>query len=536
MIDATQGHNMLYFYRYWSLKDVFPKSWRMWSTSAALGCALMAAAIPAQAQNMLPQGYTQCAIERQHCYFNGRATVVYGTGSTWTAPRAFTNGVSCENTVFGDPAYKKNKFCYFKSASVEDKPPPGFTVCAAENQSCNPNGSAKVIYGAQTAWVGLPNSTNGGVTTSVVPCNNATFGDPLVGVRKRCYFKSVPAPSTNTAAALAEFWKRYGAPESFPPMYVDLLENVLKAEDRVLAKDYQGARTIVDTLLIKYPLTSPLWWADIYWTGQNKSTRPHLGEPGIYAHLRMLDEITSIGIHAALVGRTPIQLTVVTPACSDITPLSGPSLLNHRLSPEIEANSYEVLHQSLRLFQSYVLAITGGELRLEVKFHKMPQCFEFNVLKSLADSSAAQLSLLPAEVVANSDMFWLLYPSDYEAVAKIGIGMNSGLTSFGGRPVFISEDDWVIKKVASQGAGARTEVERRVYLPEWFQHEFFHYLFGSWPELGLEKSSHQWNMRNTWPADFVGDLEEDYYAEALRKRFYRVTPNIAQKLKRSALR
>ena len=89
------------------------------------------------------------------------------------------------------------------------------------------------------------------------------------------------------------------------------------------------------------------------------------------------------------------------------------------------------------------------------------------------------------------------------------------------------------KRSPDQGEGNRTDVERRMYLPEWIQHEFFHHLFSSWPELGLEKTPHEWFTKANWPADFTGNEEEDYYAEALNKRLYQATPSIAQKLKRA---
>lgn len=49
-----------------------------------------------------------------------------------------------------------------------------------------------------------------------------------------------------------------------------------------------------------------------------------------------------------------------------------------------------------------------------------------------------------------------------------------------GKPVFISEDNRIIKKKLNEGGVAsiargneRTDLERRMYSPEWLQHEFF---------------------------------------------------------------
>lgn len=343
--------------------------------------------------------------------------------------------------------------------------------------------------------------------------------------------------STKTAAALDTFWGRYGAKESFTPMYVDVLTKLLEAEDKVVfAKDYQGARVIVDALIAKYPLMTNdqpanVWWEN-YATGNNKSPRPHFGEPGAYAHLRMLDDITKVGVNKTLAGTTPLQMAIVMPVCSDIFFKTGSPVLNRRLNPEISADSYEAVRQSLRLFQSYILAISGGALRLELNFYKIDSCTQIDRVKGYDYN--APIRQLPPGVTEKTDVFWLIYPSDLNVGNDAGGGSGMGGFEGSGKPVFISEDDWVIKKRdPDQGGGSRTEVERRMYLPEWIQHEFFHHLFSSWPEFGLEKTSHQWNDKNNWPADFSGKIEEDYYSEAFNKRLNTANPSIAQKLKRA---
>ncbi len=328
-----------------------------------------------------------------------------------------------------------------------------------------------------------------------------------------------------TENQLLRFYKRYGPKLLFPRIYKDVLRQTLLAEDKVLAKDYKGARVIIDRLIAKYPLSNDIWQS-IERTGRIKRTHPHLGEPGLYAHVRMLDDITKIGVGKPLLGSTPVQMSVVVPACSNIITKDGRTVLNHRLSPEIEENSFEKVHQSLRLFQSYILAITHGELRLEVNIYKVHKCFDFNKEVSQSDYNAV-INQLPKSVVAATTIFWMIYPSDYSIMGGSGGGLISNIT------IYLSEDDWVIKKPAGQGGGFRTDIERRIYLPEWWQHEFFHQLFWNWPELELEQTSHQWFDRKTWPHDFVGKWEEDYYSEALTKRLLTATPSIAQKLKQA---
>jgi hypothetical protein len=53
----------------------------------------------------------QCANEDGHCQFSGTRYVYYGAGDSF-AVRALTNGASCSNAVFGDPAPNVRKVCY----------------------------------------------------------------------------------------------------------------------------------------------------------------------------------------------------------------------------------------------------------------------------------------------------------------------------------------------------------------------------------------------------------------------------------------
>ena len=57
-----------------------------------------------------------------------------------------------------------------------------------------------------------------------------------------------------------------------------------------------------------------------------------------------------------------------------------------------------------------------------------------------------------------------------------------------------------------------------------------HHLYRTWPNLGLEDAPHQWFDRSTWPSDFVGIHESDYYAESITKRLLTSTPSLADAL------
>ena len=62
----------------------------------------------------LPSGFTSCASENGTCSFSGIKQVAYGAGNNWYFASA-ANGVSCSNTVFGDPAVGTAKACYTRT-------------------------------------------------------------------------------------------------------------------------------------------------------------------------------------------------------------------------------------------------------------------------------------------------------------------------------------------------------------------------------------------------------------------------------------
>jgi hypothetical protein len=66
-----------------------------------------------------------------------------------------------------------------------------WTLCASENQTCTFSGTMTVRYGANNSWFYR-------VATNSIACNNATFGDPIQGTVKSCYYS--PNGTTPTPA------------------------------------------------------------------------------------------------------------------------------------------------------------------------------------------------------------------------------------------------------------------------------------------------------------------------------------------------
>src|SRR5499425_984377 len=151
--------------------------------------------------------WTFCANENQFCSFTGTKLVRYGAGTSFNFQTA-TNGIACNNATFGDPIVGTVKHCDYMDVASS------WTFCANENQFCSFTGTKLVRYGAGTSFT-FQTATNG------IACNNATFGDPIVGTVKHCDYMDV-ASSWTFCANENQFCSftgtklvRYGAGTSF---------------------------------------------------------------------------------------------------------------------------------------------------------------------------------------------------------------------------------------------------------------------------------------------------------------------------------
>lgn len=161
-----------------------PGAWVYGTTATTLACtnATFGDPLPGTRkycyflEPQLGSAWTRCAIEGGRCNIVDRQTVAYGQFNDWIYG-VFGNTFNCNNATFGDPLVGVRKECYYNA------PPPlgPWQLCAIEGGRCNFVGRANVRYGAPGAWVY-------GAAIGGIDCNNATFGDPLVGTVKRCYF------------------------------------------------------------------------------------------------------------------------------------------------------------------------------------------------------------------------------------------------------------------------------------------------------------------------------------------------------------
>lgn len=331
-----------------------------------------------------------------------------------------------------------------------------------------------------------------------------------------------------------DFLNPYGI-ENFSEHYIEALSTLLLAEGHYQRGEYLAAHDILENLWSRYPV------GDIRWA--QLPTAPfgiNIGSPPNYYALRMLSDTVEWRLKnpdAGAATRTARMTVVLVGSSNGIEPRNLQELqqgtgvqAEHSLDPLLLRHDSAVVHDSLRLFREYVVAMTNGDLDVDVQVLHLPE-LDVSVgasvnagryFATLSDVSQVWESL-DSEVIADTDWWWLIYPShvpeqysDFEHAEFITGGMGVGPDTIS--PLFIIDDRWLVRKPPHIGDGRYSKIEREAYLPQWLQHEFFHHLFRTYPEFELEVVPHQWFNRSTWPADFEGRYEPDYYHEALYKR------------------
>ncbi|MFK7928221.1 MAG: hypothetical protein AB8H79_08525 [Myxococcota bacterium] len=341
-----------------------------------------------------------------------------------------------------------------------------------------------------------------------------------------------PDPKIETMAQLEAFYADNGGKDAFPPTTVDALETLLLAQDEVAVGDYAAAKSRVDAIFAARGYGTPIWRENAGYGGLN------VGDPVAYYGLRMLEPIIAAG---DLPQTGTFQMTVVVATCASVTRPTLPNLeretVDLTLDPEILADDAKVLRVSTNLFRRWVKAVTGGQA-VELVVHEMTGCAtvdytdDGSVIVSYPDATQ-MIESVPDSIAGRTDFWWVVAPS---GVPGDGSGydrhfITGGMGGYGsGQPLFLSDDGWFVRKPEHLGSGRYSEIERRAYQPQWFQHEFMHHLFRTWPEFGLEDEGHQWFNLDTWPDDFEGRYEADYYSEAINKRLSTATPSLADGL------
>ena len=339
-----------------------------------------------------------------------------------------------------------------------------------------------------------------------------------------------------TATAEAEAFFRDNGVEKVSPITRQALTTFIEVRKLYLAKEYRKGLTILDALWAEHPIGSTDWH-------QANMVLPsiNLGGPHCYTGLLMLTDAfkwrldpSSSGVHAhklvlgvAIFGhsRGPYPRTKLELA-SGTAPI-----VTHDLRPEITANDHQLVRDSLWLFGEYIEALTRGRLQLDPEMIDLPDVtVPVQMVNSGTPLAAPAWSVWPGiwptiltHTAKQPEWWWTIYPSNVpdeypDFVRSEFITGGNGFAPDGKQLRLEIDDKWLVRRPPHMGKGAMTPIEIQTYMPMWLQHEFFHHVFGRYPELGLERTGHQWHQKANWPADFVGIFEPDYFYEAAHKR------------------
>jgi hypothetical protein len=344
---------------------------------------------------------------------------------------------------------------------------------------------------------------------------------------------SVLAPTVLTVPGLAQpstaILAPWDGPQQFPQLYRQSIDAFFSAEDAYRKADYAGADRILTAFWRRHPAGTIEWASAV---GDDfkiyKTIGANFGNPACYYALRMLTECVNWRVH----GKTP----------PDARTIRWTVALTGHLNDRFNAPD-RIFDPALYLFREYIQAITKGRLRVDVNIVRLPEVELSVAVERSADNSfdARPNDLAPVwnaiddRTVSETDWTLVIYPSRVPESAQakqteyITGGMYGG--TFGFRaPAFVIDDLWFVRVPPHMGKGPMDEMQLRAYIPQWLQHEFFHHLFGAYPNQRLEITPHQWFDRLTWPEDFTGWIEPDYYAEAVRKRLSGVDPPLSTRL------
>lgn len=347
--------------------------------------------------------------------------------------------------------------------------------------------------------------------------------------------------SARVKSTVDELLAEYGVSPP-TPLYRKALDTFVAAETAYRRGDYRKTDELLRLFWNEHPPGTTEWvtaYSDA-WRIQ-RTAGLNVGAPPCYYALRMLTECVRWRLSSSGTRKptATVILTVILVERSrgleprtkeEFEKQTGTEVV-HVIEPALTAKRSAILRESLWLFQEYMRAATDGRLQVRASCQRLsdlelPVTVRDKPLRfaGLGDGAWQLLwKSVPERVKATTDWWWVIYPSavpekypDFQGMEFITGGMGTGPDGLS--PCFIIDDRWLTRKPPHLGKGPYSSLERRSYLPQWLQHEFFHHLFRTYPEFGLEARSHQWFDRSTWPTDFVGSLEPDYYDEALQKR------------------
>lgn len=363
--------------------------------------------------------------------------------------------------------------------------------------------------------------------------------------------------SSTSATQLTEFYQRY--PSGMSEDFKDVVETYIEVEDLVIDEDYSQASQKLSALWTKYPKGSDVW-DDI------KAHNVWVGIPAAYNGLRALDDVVNFHLTNSSPCSDPIAMNIkvvlvgktsgLMPANPNQMTAGQGTQTTKTLDGRLTANNNKLIEDLLFVFSGFIEASTKGVIKPNIEVIELPN---FEYLASVKEVSTGKASAygdsypdiwssLQPEQKNSTDLWWIMYPS---FVPGIGGQASTSTPNFNGTsfytggkdiaptgaPVIWCDDIFFLEKQLHTGGGSITDIERRCYAAMWFQHEFFHHLFDAFPTFrnlrainssipvtpdNLEQSGHVWFTQSSWPSDFQGKFEADYFHEAMEKRLKEV--------------
>lgn len=269
-----------------------------------------------------------------------------------------------------------------------------------------------------------------------------------------------------------------------------------------------------------------------------------LGQPVVYPGLILLTDAVNGRIQEKTLAK-PVQafdwniVALLVGKSSGLMPANDEEAkagkgtpVSAEIDPLLLANEHRAVHDLVWLTREYYRAVTEGKINLRLRVVHLPEV-EFEVCApggpgGRGKNFAKLKSAIPPDIAKVADWYWQVYPEIdpprggkyHLASFDPGGTVGGGITIMPGtdKPMLICDDHWMTRRTIKDGGGPMHPLAHHIYFPYWLQHEFFHNHFGQNRHLELEVKGHQWFVRSTWPKDFVGRFEADYYSEAMFKR------------------
>ena len=329
-----------------------------------------------------------------------------------------------------------------------------------------------------------------------------------------------------------------GEVPTLSPHYVAAARSWFTARAEYESGAYEDALATLSTLWAQYPVGNEVWWSIF----GNDPFGLNLGTPPCYYGLRQLTDMTEWRVanpdHPG--SDRILRLSVLAVGSSaGVEPRTMQELIDgegvavtHAFDERVLADDYAIVHESLDFFAEYVHTITDGLLEVEIQVIPLPE-LEVAVTASANANGAYYATIAnytqPIRLGQRATdrrhrlvvgALPLARPRPVRGLPVPAVSSRAAWASAPtAHPASISDERWLARKTRTPGR-RNLRLRRTNHLPPPVAAaRGLPPLLPSVDGVRAGRSvSHQWFDRSTWPADFVGQFEPDYYHESLFKR------------------